>query len=172
MNAHLRTRLAEAKDAESVKTIELLIKSRTEPDFIQRLFDAVEQGDRSVIIGLVDDVPAGYAVVNWRPVYTLFARLGIPELQDLNVLPEHRCLGLGREIVLTCEDLARQRDYAHMGLAVGLDKSYGPAQRLYTRLGYMPDGYGVTYDREPVAKGQVVRVDDDLCLMMVKELLS
>lgn len=172
MSAHLRTRLAEAKDAESVKMIELMIKSRTEPDFIQRLFDAVEQGQRSVIIGLVDDVPAGYAVINWHPVYALFARLGIPEMQDLNVLPAHRRIGLGREIILTCEDIASQRDYTQMGLAVGLDKSYGPAQRLYTRLGYMPDGFGVTYDREAVAPGQVVRIDDDLCLMMVKDLLS
>ena len=172
MTAHLRTRLAEAKDAENVKTIELLIKSRAEPDFVQRLFDEVEKGERSVIIGLVDDVAAGYAVINWRPVYPLFARLGIPELQDLNVLPEHRRIGLGREIISTCEDLARQRDCQQMGLAVGLDKSYGAAQRLYTRLGYVPDGFGVTYDREPVAPGQVVRIDDDLCLMMVKELLS
>ncbi len=172
MTLHLRTRIAEPKDAEIIKTLELLIKSRSEPDFVQRLFAAVEDGERSVIIGLVDDIPAGYAVVNWRPSYALFARLGIPELQDLNVLPEHRRHGLGREIVATCEDLAQQRDHAQLGLGVGLDKSYGPAQRLYARLGYVPDGFGVTYDREPVAPGQVIRIDDDLCLMMVKDLLS
>lgn len=172
MTLHLRTRIAEPKDAEIIKTLELLIKSRSEPDFVQRLFQAVQDGERSVVIGFADDVPAGYAVVNWRPAYALFARLGIPELQDLNVLAEHRRHGLGKEIISTCEDLAQQRDYTQMGLGVGLDKSYGAAQRLYTRLGYMPDGFGVTYDREAVAQGQVVRIDDDLCLMMVKDLLS
>ena len=57
-----------------------------------------------------------------------------------------------------------------MGLAVGLHRSYGAAQRLYARLGYMPDGYGVTYDREAVVPGDFRAVDDELCLMMVKTL--
>lgn len=164
-------RLVGVQDLEDGRMVRLLAGSRSEGDFVDRLREAMEAGERSVIAGFAGDVPAGYAVVNWRPTYSLFARLDIPELQDLNVLPDYRRNGLGQEIVLGCEGLVRQRGYTQIGLGVGLDKSYGAAQRLYIRLGYMPDGFGISHDRETVAKGQVVRVDDDLCLMMVKGLL-
>ena len=59
-----------------------------------------------------------------------------------------------------------------MGISVALGASYGPAQRLYATLGYMPDGNGVTYDRMAVGFGEMRPVDDDLCLMMVKDLQS
>jgi GNAT superfamily N-acetyltransferase len=109
-------------------------------------------------------------VLNPAPDYSLFARLGIPELQDLNVLPEYRGRGIGAALVAACEDGARARGATEIGLAVGLGKSYGPAQRLYVRLGYMPDGNGITYDRITVTQGDVRPVDDHLCLMMVKTL--
>ena len=47
---------------------------------------------------------------------------------------------------------------------------FGAAQRLYCKLGYIPDGNGVTYDREAVRAGDMRAVDDLLCLMMVKAL--
>jgi hypothetical protein len=51
---------------------------------------------------------------------------------------------------------------------VGLSADYGAAQRLYHKLGYEPDGNGVTYDRAPVTPGQKYPLDDDLALMLVK----
>lgn len=167
MPSQLSTRVADAKDADTLKALESVLQSRAESDFVDRLL----QSGRSVVLGFVDGRAAGYAVVNWAPVYNLFARLNMPELQDLNVLPDDRGQGLGRAIVTACEELARQRGHTQMGLAVGLTRPYGPAQRLYVRMGYVPDGYGVTYDREPVVAGQVCAVDDDLCLMMVRDLL-
>jgi len=62
------------------------------------------------------------------------------------------------------------KDCVDIGISVGLTIDFGPAQRLYCKLGYMPDGNGVTLDREFVDDGQPVTVNDDLCLMMVKEL--
>jgi hypothetical protein len=32
-----------------------------------------------------------------------------------------------------------------VGLYAGADGGYGPAQRLYVKRGYIPDGQGVTY---------------------------
>jgi GNAT superfamily N-acetyltransferase len=125
-----------------------------------------------VVLGFIDGRAAGYAVVNWAPAYNLFARLNIPELQDLNVLSDERGQGLGRVIVAACEEIAQQRGHTQMGLAVGLTRSYGAAQQLYVRMGYEPDGYGITCDRESVNVGQICAVDDNLCLMMVRELLS
>lgn len=57
-----------------------------------------------------------------------------------------------------------------MGIAFGLHSSYGAAQRLYIKLGYIPDGQGATYDRKQIAYGDFKPVDDDLCLMLMKAL--
>lgn len=109
-------------------------------------------------------------VLNPAPSYALFSRLGIPELQDLNVLSGDRERGVGAALVAACEDLARGRGATQIGLAVGLTKSYGAAQRLYARMGYRPDGYGITYDRQTVTAGELRPADDNLCLMMVRDL--
>ena len=69
-----------------------------------------------------------------------------------------------------CENLARDKGYEHMGIGVGMDTSYGPAQQLYVRRGYIPDGNGLTYDRKPIAKGDFKPIDDDISLMMMKDL--
>lgn len=168
MSAQLSTRLAGTDDAETLKALESVLQSRSEPDYVEKLLHS----GRSVVLGFMDGRAAGYAAVNWTPAYNLFVRLNIPELQDLNVLPDDRGQGLGQAIVSACEDLARQRGHAQLGLAVGLTRAYGAAQRLYVRMGYEPDGLGVTFDRESVRAGQVCAVDDNLCLMMLRELLS
>lgn len=163
-------RLAGLDDRNYLETLEAILKTRQEPNYVDLLFQAVEQGQRHLVLAFTDGNPAGYAVVNWAPIYSLFARLGIPELQDLNVLPDCRRNGIGEELVKACEELVRSRGHSELGLGVGLDRRYGQAQRLYARMGYQPDGYGITYDREPVTAGEVRAVDDNLCLMLVKAL--
>ncbi|PZQ45774.1 MAG: N-acetyltransferase [Micavibrio aeruginosavorus] len=112
----------------------------------------------------------GFGLLNWSPRYSLYKRLGIPELQDLNVIAERRRQGIAQKIITYCEDVARARGCEMMGLAVGLTKDYGPAQILYAKLGYIPDGNGVTYDREGVRSNATYPLDDDLALMLVKTL--
>jgi len=157
---------AGAEQAADLETLEAVLKTRPEPDFVARLLAS----GRDVWVAYQGGNPAGYVVLNPTPAYSLFARLEIPELQDLNVLPAARGQGIGAALVTACEDGARARGAKQVGLAVGLTKSYGPAQRLYVRLGYMPDGYGITYDRENVTPGDMRPVDDNLCLMMIKDL--
>lgn len=112
----------------------------------------------------------GYTLYNNHPKYGLYARLGIPEIQDLNVHPDHRRHGHATALITRCEDEAKAQGHDMIGLSVGLSASYGPAQIMYHRLGYMPDGNGVTYNRGQVSHGQVLPVDDDLCLMLIKTL--
>lgn len=57
-----------------------------------------------------------------------------------------------------------------IGIGVGLYADYGAAQRLYPKLGYRPDGRGITYREHPVAPGSSVPVDDDLVLWMTRRL--
>lgn len=112
----------------------------------------------------------GYALYNRKPRYAWFLNQGIPEIQDLNVHPDHRQQGIATAIVAACEELGREEGGDLIGIGVGLAASYAAAQCLYIKLGYMPDGAGVVYDAEPVAFGVAKPNDDDLCLMMMKDL--
>ena len=70
----------------------------------------------------------------------------------------------------TAEQVAsRYADTACLG--VGLCDSYGTAQRMYVKRGYIPDGSGVWYqDRQCVQYETVCTVDDDLILYFYKKL--
>ena len=125
---------------------------------------------RDIFIATWAGEPAGYVMFSPHPRYSLYKKLGIPEIQDLNVLSSFRRRGIGEAMVKHCEDLARKRGADMTGISVGLHAGFGAAQRLYVRLGYIPDGHGVTYDRDPVKPGERCAVDDNLALMMVKVL--
>jgi GNAT superfamily N-acetyltransferase len=139
-------------------------------DYFERSFDYQDEGEREVLIAMLDGAPVGYCFLSWQPKYGFFKKLGLPEIQDLNVMPDFRRRGIARALIAHCENLARGRGLEHMGIGVGLDASYGPAQVLYVSLGYIPDGNGLTYDRKQVAAGEFRPVDGNLCLMMVKSL--
>lgn len=134
-------------------------------------FEQLLSDGNIVLIASHDDVDAGLCVLNWRPRYSLYRKLGIPEIQDLNVVPDMRRKGIASAMIDWCEENARDKGFDTIGIGVGLTKDFGPAQVLYVRKGYVPDGYGVTYDREAVSTHASYRMDDDLSLMMVKPLL-
>ena len=138
--------------------------------YFERQFSFQQKGERQVYIAVYDGTDAGYCILNWIPKYSLFKKLGIPEIQDLNVLPHFRRQGIAKAMIAQCEDEARARGLEYMGIGVSVSPSFGPAQILYTRLGYIPDGGGVTYDRKQTANGEFRPLDDQLCLMMVKGL--
>ena len=133
-------------------------------------FETAFDAGITILISSFDDTPCGFCLLNWAPRYNLYKKLGIPEIQDLNVLSDFRRQGVGRILIKWCEGLARAKGCEYMGISVGLTKDFGPAQILYTSLGYIPDGNGVTYNREGVDKGQSYPIDDDMALMMVKRL--
>lgn len=126
--------------------------------------------ERDVFIAALDGRDAGSVVLNWQPQYSLYRKLDIPEIQDLHVVPDARRRGIGAALIAHCENLIREDGHTQAGISVGLHGAFGAAQRLYVRLGYMPDGNGITYERQPVSAGDRCAVDDDLCLMMVKDL--
>ena len=124
----------------------------------------------SIFIASVDGKEAGFCLLNWHPRYSLYKKLDIPEIQDLNVVPGMRRNGVATALIKWCEGLARAKGKDTIGIGVGLTRDYGPAQILYTRLGYVPDGFGITHDREAVVTHALYRMDDDLSLMMIKQL--
>jgi GNAT superfamily N-acetyltransferase len=125
-------------------------------------------GDWTVILAADGDTDIGGAYINWTPKYQVYQRMDLPEIQDLRVSPGHRRRGIATAIIEMAENQARQADKMGMGLSVGLHAGYGDAQRLYARIGYIPDGYGITYDRITVPAGEARKIDDDLALMLLK----
>jgi GNAT superfamily N-acetyltransferase len=95
---------------------------------------------------------------------------GFPEISSLWIDEAHQGCGLGKKIILWLEDLARSEGYHQIGIGTGLNHYYGPAQKLYIRLGYVPDGHGITYKSVRVIPGEKYPVDDDLILWLTKPL--
>lgn len=133
-------------------------------------FEKQQAGTLDIYMALYRGEPAGYCLLNWQPKYGLFQKLGIPEIQDLNVVRALRRKGIGTSMISYCEDKARQKGNHQIGIGVGLGSSFGAAQRLYVKMGYVPDGSGVTYDRKQLAYGDLRPNDEQLCLMMLKSL--
>jgi GNAT superfamily N-acetyltransferase len=139
-------------------------------DYFKTCFEKQDKGRLVALIGMADGQDVGYALLNWAPKYGLFKSLNIPEIQDLNVLKDLRQSGYGTQMIARCESLAKDKGFDDIGIGVGLNRSFGPAQRLYTKLGYRPDGQGISYDRKILEVGDMRPNDDQLCLMMVKAL--
>lgn len=136
----------------------------------EKCFEHHQNGGRDIILSFLEDTPVGFCVLNWVPKYAPFKAAGLPEIQDLNVLPQHRKQGIGRQMIEFCEKRAADKGHSVMGIGVGMNSSFGSAQRLYVKMGYVPDGLGVNYDRKQIASGEFRPIDDNLCLMMTKSL--
>jgi GNAT superfamily N-acetyltransferase len=128
-----------------------------------------DEGQIALLIAVDDGNYRGHVKVIWEPDYAYFQRLGIPEIQDLNVLPDYRRKGIATRLMDVAEDLIRQRSHT-AGIGFGLYSDYGAAQRMYVARGYIPDGHGVAYNGMPVEPGQAVVVDDALVLYLTKTL--
>lgn len=140
------------------------------PGYFERCFEEQQEGRRAILLAAQEAHIIGYVFLNFQPRYQPFRRLGIPEIQDLFVSSAARRQGVGEALVQACEARARAQGCSDMGIAVGLHAGFGAAQRLYTRLGYIPDGAGIMYDRDAVHVGDMRIIDDDLTLMMIKPL--
>lgn len=127
---------------------------------------------RSVIVARIANVFSGYVTIKWQSEYAGFNLNHIPEIADLNVLPHFRKQGIGTKLLLACEALAKERKCSKIGLGVGLTADYGSAQRLYVRLGYIPDGKGIHYKNKVLNYSDTALVDDDLVLYFNKSLLA
>lgn len=98
-----------------------------------------------------------------------FHEEGIPEIADLNVMPECRRQGAATALLELAESLiVMESEWS--GIGVGIYSDYGPAQRLYSSRGYSLDGTGAWWNNEPVSGGATVIADDDLVLYLSKRL--
>lgn len=112
--------------------------------------------------------PAGYVSV--YPNYEHGAFAGrLPMIVDFAVLEKFRRKGVGGKLMDAAERIAGE--YAdEVGLGVGLNPSYGSAQRMYCKRGYIPDGSGVWYKNRVCGEYENCCNDDDLVLYFSKKL--
>ncbi len=127
-------------------------------------------GTRDILVAELDGVFAGYGTVLWQATYPPFRDASIPEIQDLNVLPDLRRRGIASRLVDEAESrIAARGDTA--GIGFGMTENYGAAQRMYVLRGYVPDARGLMTNEQPVEYlGPPVVADDDLVLYLTKRL--
>ena len=116
-------------------------------------------GQRTALVAELRGRLAGYVTIVWLSGYPPFRQAGIPEIVDLNVLIAHQRQGVGAALLAAAEQRIAQRSPA-AGIGVGLTADYGPAQRLYVRRGYVPDGRGLHAHGQPVAPNDTLPVAD------------
>jgi GNAT superfamily N-acetyltransferase len=126
-------------------------------------------GHMVLLVAIDGNHYAGHVKVMWTSAYAHFRDQGIPEIQDLAVLPAYRRQGVASQLLDAAEALIQERS-TRAGIGFGLYADYGPAQRMYILRGYVPDGNGVSYNDLTVQPGTQVTVDDDLVLYLVKTL--
>lgn len=135
----------------------------------ERYLAEQEEGRRSVLVAAAGAELCGYGTVAWESGYPPFMVARIPEIQDLNVLPKFRRRGIASRLMDEAERLVAGRSGV-VGIGVGVYDDYGPAQRLYVRRGYVPDGRGAAWRNQPVRGGELVRADDDLVIYLTRSL--
>lgn len=127
-------------------------------------------GHGTTLIARVDQVIAGLVTVRWTSNDPALANRDIPLVHQLMVSPPYRRRGIATALMDAAEALVAGRGRPAVGITVGLFDEYGPAQRLYVRRGYVPDGRGACQARTPLHEGQTVTVDHSLIIWLIKDL--
>jgi GNAT superfamily N-acetyltransferase len=136
----------------------------------QSYLEEQKNNKRKVWVAATDGNIAGYVTLKWDSLYPFFKQHHIPEIMDLNVLPQYRHQGIATALLKIAEQCAQDEGYKQIGLGFGLYADYGIAQRMYIKNGYIPDGLGITYGYERVEPGASIPIDDDAVLWLTKQL--
>jgi len=145
-------------------------QSWTKPPALFRLYlTECDAGLRAAQVAECAGQFAGYVTIVWKSEYAPFRDAGVPEIVDLNVLQVYQRKGIATALMEVAERrIAGVSDVA--GIGVGVTADYGPAQVMYCRRGYAPNGRGLHRAGEPVERGEQITVDDTVTLYLVKRL--
>lgn len=142
--------------------------NQTEEKYHIRIADH-ESGKAVALIAQYKGIAAGYINVYPNSMLGSFAGCGYCEIVDFGVLEKYRNRGIGSKLMMTAEKIAAAySDIVYLG--VGLHSGYGSAQRMYVRMGYVPDGTGVWYADKTAKPYESYCNDDDLNLYLSKKL--
>ena len=136
-------------------------------EILTRYFKEQESGEREVLIADLTGVVAGYITILPYAKQGPFAGMA-PELSDFNVFEPFQNQGIGNLLLKEAENRVKLVS-DKVTLGVGLHSGYGPAQRLYIKRGYIPDGSGVWYRNQPLEMNDTIQNNDDLVLYLSKK---
>ena len=123
---------------------------------LSRLDQQIEQGS-TYLVAWDDDQPVGHAHIAWVGTH-----MGVPEIQDVFVLPERRRQGIGTQLTDAAEQEARERGWESISLSVSRDGNVA-ARSLYAKLGYIDAGEdAVRISGVITLRGHPFEVDDTL----------
>ncbi|QLL99087.1 GNAT family N-acetyltransferase [Streptococcus oralis] len=137
-------------------------------EILTRYFKEQESGEREVLVAEVGGAVAGYITILPCAKQGPFAEI-YPELSDFNVFEPFQNQGIGNLLLEEAEKRVRLIS-DKVTLGVGLHSGYGPAQRLYIKRGYIPDGTGVWYQNHQPAMNAVCEDIGELVLYLSKNL--
>ena len=138
-------------------------------EILTRYFKEQESGEREVLVAEVEGALAGYISILPCAKQGPFAEI-YPELSDFNVFEPFQNQGIGNLLLEEAEKRVRLIS-DKVTLGVGLHSGYGPAQRLYIKRGYIPDGTGVWYQNHRPAMDATCEDIGDLVLYLSKDLI-
>jgi GNAT superfamily N-acetyltransferase len=125
--------------------------------------DTWRAGGSTYLVAWDDAVPVAHAHLAWTET-----ELGVPELQDVYVVPERRREGHAAALTRAAERLAADGGHDRLSLSVGVGNE--PARRLYAKLGYGDAGLPPRRVRGTILlRGEPFDVDDTL-LYLVKHI--
>ncbi len=136
-------------------------------EILARYFLEQECGEREVLVAEVEGALAGYITILPCAKQGPFAEI-YPELSDFNVFEPFQNQGIGNLLMKEAEKRVKLIS-DKVTLGVGLHSGYGPAQRLYIKRGYIPDGTGVWYRNQPLEMNATSQNNDDLVLYLSKK---
>ena len=137
-------------------------------EILARYFLEQECGEREVLVAEVGGALAGYVTILPCAKQGPFAGM-VPELSDFNVFEPFQNQGIGNLLMEEAEKRVKLIS-DKVTLGVGLHSGYGPAQRLYIKRGYIPDGSGVWYQNHRPAMDATCEDIGDLVLYLSKNL--
>jgi ribosomal protein S18 acetylase RimI-like enzyme len=101
--------------------------------------------------------PVGHAHLAWEGTH-----VGVPEIQDVFVLPERRRDGIASRLTLAAEEEVKALGFERISLSVSADKN-AAARSLYESLGYADAGLELVHVRGTIMlRGEPFDVDDTL----------
>lgn len=137
--------------------------------YLKRQLENQKKQECSALLALYNGEIAGYVFLYYKFKWGGLAHCNLPCIIDLIVFEKYRKNKIATALMDCAEKIAKQNSNK-IYLNVCLNSEYGPAQRLYVKRGYVPDGKGVYYEQKVCETNAICKNDDELTLCLVKEL--
>ena len=165
----IRIRSMVQEDARILSDTYLSYGWHPEIETYENYYREQQEGTRFVFIAEFDGEVKGQCTLLMHPTEGPWGGKGIPEIVDLTVFFDVHGKGIGSRLLDAAETKASEVSDS-VYLAVGVHSGYGPAQRIYVKRGYIPDGSGVWYQGRVLEQYAPCVNDDDLLLYLSKKL--